>query len=100
MFTVTLACTADEPFTWTEVGTQAGGGLALVETLHVSVTVPPKPLDGVMVVVNVAELPAVTVAVVGLGADNAKLAAAASFTVNITVAGWVSDPSVPVTVIE
>jgi hypothetical protein len=96
VFTVTLACTAD-PFTGTEVDAQAGGGLALVETMQASVTVPLKPPAGVMVVVKVDEPPVVTVATEGFGADNEKLAPAA-VTVSVTVAGWTKEPDVPTTV--
>ena len=96
MFTATLACTAD-PLTWTDVGAQAGGGLAFVEMVQASVTVPSKPPDGVTVVVNVAEPPAVTVAEAGVGADKEKLPDAA-FTVSVRVAEWASDPELPMTV--
>lgn len=61
------------------------------------VTVPPKLPVGVTVVVKVAELPAATVAAAGLGVDSEKLPPPA-MTVSVTVAGLVSDPDVPVTV--
>jgi hypothetical protein len=83
--TVMLACAA-EPFTWTKVDAQAGGGVALVETLQARVTVPSKPPDGVTVVVKLDALPAVTVAEAGVGADSEK-PAPAPVTVRVTVAG-------------
>jgi hypothetical protein len=96
VFTVKLAPTA-APLTWTRVEAQVGAGLALVETAQARVTVPSKPPVGVTVVEKVAELPAVTVPVAGLGVESEKLAPAA-VTVKVTITGWTSDPEVPVTV--
>lgn len=88
---------AAAPLTVTWVDEQAGAGLALVAMTQLKITVPAKPPDGVMTVVNVAELPAVTVAEAGLGVDSEKLPPA--ITVSVTVTGLVSDSDVPVTVI-
>ena len=96
MFTVMLACTAP-PFTWTTVDAHVGAGLALVATLQPRVTVPSKPPDGVTVVAKVAALPAVTVALAGLGVDNEKFAPA-PVTTSVMLAGLVSNPEVPISV--
>src|ERR1700678_4109259 len=96
VFTVMLVCAA-APLICTKVDAQLGAGLALVATVHPSVTVPLNPPDGVMVVVNVAPLPAVTVAADGLGVDNAKFPPV-PVTVSVTLAGCASDPEVPITV--
>ena len=95
MVTVSVVCTA-APFTVTLADAHAGAGLALVAMTQLRVTVPPKLPVGVTVVVKVAELPAVTVAEAGLGVDSEKVPPAV--TVSVTVAGLVSDPDVPVTV--
>jgi hypothetical protein len=94
--TVSVVCTA-APFTVTLADEHAGAGLALVAMTQLRVTVPLKLPDGVTVVVKVAELPAATVAEAGLGVDSEKLPPPA-VTVSVTVAGELSDPDVPVTV--
>ena len=96
MVTVSVVCTA-APFTVTLAEEHAGAGLALVAMTQLRVTVPPKPPVGLTVVVKVAEPPAVTVAEAGVGVDSEKLPPPA-VTVSVTVAGLVSDPDVPVTV--
>ena len=95
MVTLSVACAA-APLTVTWLDEQAGAGLALVAIAQLRLTVPAKLPDGVMEVVNVAELPAVTVAEAGLGVDSEKLPPAV--TRRVTVTGWVSDSDVPVTV--
>lgn len=91
---LTVACAAT-PFTVTWVDVQAGAGEALVEIAQLRLTVPAKPPDGVMVVVNVAEPPGATVAEAGFGVVSEKLAPA--ITVKVTVTEWESAPDVPVT---
>ena len=61
-------------------------------TEEVRATVPVNPLSGATVIVDVAATPTLTLAVVGL-ADTEK-----SVTATVTVAEWVSEPLVPVTV--
>jgi len=67
--TVRVAVTGVAPLMVTDVAVQAGAGLALVAMEQVRFTVPRKPPDGVMLVVKVAELPAVTVIDDGEGDD-------------------------------
>jgi hypothetical protein len=62
------------------------------ETDDVRVTIPVYPLSGATVIVDVPATPALTVTLVG-DAVTVK-----SMTVIVTVAMWVSDPLVPVTV--
>ena len=57
-----------------------------------SVTVPVKPLRGATVIVEVAVVPTLTLALVGLALT------VKSVTATVTVAVWVSEPLVPVTV--
>lgn len=62
------------------------------ETLEVNATVPVKPLIGATVIVEVAAVPTLTLAVVGLAAT------VKSVTITVTVAVWDIVPLVPVTV--
>jgi len=62
------------------------------ETAEVRVTVPVKPFTGATVIVEMPVDPVLTVTVVGLAVT------VKSLTVKVTVAVWVSDPLVPVTV--
>ncbi len=62
------------------------------ETLLVSVTVPVNPCSGATVIVEVPAIPALTVTLVGLAVT------VKSLTVTVTVAVWVREPLVPVTV--
>jgi hypothetical protein len=64
------------------------------DTELVRVTVPVNPLTGATVIVEVAAVPTLTLAVVGL-AVTVKVATA---TLNVTVAVWDRDPVAPVTV--
>jgi len=62
------------------------------ETVDVRATVPVNPLTGATVIVDVPTALAFIVIVVGLAVT------VKSVTVYVTVAGWVIDPLVPVTV--
>jgi len=62
------------------------------ETLEVNATVPVKPLTGATVIVEVAAVPTLTLAVVGLAAT------VKSVTITVIVAVWDIVPLVPVTV--
>jgi len=62
------------------------------ETDDVNATVPVKPLTGATVMVEVAAVPTLTLAVVGLAAT------VKSVTITVTVAVWDIVPLVPVTV--
>ncbi len=84
MVTVMFACTG-EPFIWNWLAAHAGGGVALVATVQLRVTVAEKPFVGVIVVAKVVELPAITVAAAGVGIDNEKLPSAV--TARFTLAG-------------
>lgn len=97
MATLIVTCAAP-PFTVTCVDMQVGAGLALVAMTQPRLTVPAKLPEGMTEVVNVTELPAVTVAEAGLGVDSEKLPPVA-ITVSVTVTGLVSASDVPVTVI-
>lgn len=62
------------------------------ETDEVRATVPVNPFNGATVIVDVAAVPTLTLAVVGLAVTEK------SVTMKVTVAVCVSDPLVPVTV--
>ena len=62
------------------------------DTVEVRATVPVKPFTGATVMVEVAAVPALTATLVGLAVT------VKSVTITVTVAVWVSDPLVPVTV--
>jgi len=62
------------------------------ETLEVNATVPVNPFTGATVMVEVAAVPTLTLAVVGLAAT------VKSVTITVTVAVWDIVPLVPVTV--
>ncbi len=62
------------------------------ETVAVRATVPVKPFTGATVMVEVAAVPALTLALVGLAVT------VKSWTVKVTMAEWDRIPLVPVTV--
>jgi hypothetical protein len=73
------------------VGSLAPAGRMLP---HDRVTVPVKPLVGVIVTVDVAEVPATTEA----GERAVAAIAKSAVTVRLTVVSWLKDPKVPVAV--
>ncbi len=74
-----------------QVGSLVPAGMMLP---HDSVTVPVKPAVGVMVTVDVAEVPASTEA----GERAVAAIAKSAVTVRLTVVWWLKDPKVPVAV--
>jgi hypothetical protein len=69
-----------------------------VVMLQARFTVPAKPPLPFTVIVDVAEVPADTVAEAGLAAASVKLLLTAAVTTSVTVVGLTRDPEVPVTV--
>jgi len=82
--------------TETEAGEHVGAGLALVAIEQLKFTVPLNPPTGVMVTTVLALAPALTVAVVGLGADREKPPPPGAM-VSVNMVVWLSDPDVPIT---
>jgi hypothetical protein len=93
MFAVLLA--QDRAEVWLAPRTMLVGDRVHVrpagETADVSATVPVKPFTGAIVIVDVAAVPTLTLAVVGLAVTEK------SVTMKVTVAVCESDPLVPVT---
>lgn len=77
---------------------QVGAGVAAPVTLQARVTVPVNPPVGAIVIVDVADAPALTVAGVSADGVMVKPAEAAAVTVRINVVVRVTAPEVPVTV--
>ena len=75
-----------------------GAGVAGPVTLQARVTVPVNPPVGAIVIVDVADAPALTVAGASAEGVMVKPAAAAAVTVRLTVVLCVKAPEVPVTV--
>ena len=82
----------------TALKAQVGAGVAAPVTLQARVTVPVNPPVGAIVIVDVADAPALTVAGVSAEGVMVNPAEAAAVTVRLTVVECVTAPEVPVTV--
>jgi hypothetical protein len=85
------------PLTVTELRLHAGGKAVTGVTAQLSLTVELKPPEGVIVIVDVAEPPGVTVAGVSGAADRVNDGAVA-VTVRLAVVVWTRVPEVPLIV--
>ena len=95
--TVRVAVAADVPETITELGTEQATPVEVLETVHAKLTVPVNPL-GVTEIVEVPELPAVTVSELGLEESVKVGAAIATVIVVVSLIGPEAPVSEPVTV--
>jgi hypothetical protein len=96
---LTVSVEVPEPFaTEFELNAHLGAGVTVGTMPQDRLTAPLKPLSGVMVIVEVADPPAETVA--GVSAEDviAKSGVVDAVTVRLISVLWIRDPEVPVTV--